>query len=162
MNEPVKPSEFIVGADLGKVKTDGDSKQKWYVRIFVNRNQQIGLAVMFILTIFTVWYFRTHEMSGVLPDWNTSRFENAIMTQPTKLWLDHEWSTSTFRSASQALHFKTDPIDATLEVQNAKTGQSVLIDDPTDGIPSDWTELKWRLPASESRLSAGLTLTPLP
>ncbi|GEM_PF-4446733 len=155
-----KESSIIVDLDEGLENLEGDPKAEWYVRAVTGKPQQIGLAMLFIMTIITVWYFRTYGMAGLIPHWY-ERNSNSVATQPVKLWLNHDWSLPTYRNETQALHVKTDPIEAAIEASNVKTGEVIRLDDRGGSVPAKWTEIKWRLPDDESRTSVHLTLTPL-
>jgi hypothetical protein len=73
-----KKNGFIIDAAIGGINLEPDSKLKWYVRAIAGKPQQIGLGVLFLLIVITVWYFRTFGLAGLLKNydrWHTGNNE---------------------------------------------------------------------------------------
>lgn len=73
-----KKNGFIIDAATGGINLEPDSKLKWYVRAIAGKPQQIGLGVLFLLIVITVWYFRTFGLAGLLKNydrWHTGNNE---------------------------------------------------------------------------------------
>ncbi|OHA16607.1 MAG: hypothetical protein A3C79_01635 [Candidatus Taylorbacteria bacterium RIFCSPHIGHO2_02_FULL_45_28] len=92
-------NSLIVGPEQGSINLEGDPKAKWYARAITGGPQQFGLIVLFMLTLITVWYFRTYGLSGLVTEgsrrwnWGDALQPSRSTTQPSITITKDVWST---------------------------------------------------------------------
>lgn len=151
-----------INEGMMRLEADPASKKGRYMKLADGPARKVGLAILAILLVVTVsycrdaWKNRWGAKIASLTD--TSSSSLPTQTSPTSFTITHStWSSPTSRVGPR-WRMRTEPASAFLEVRNADTGETLVID--RDGIapPAHWTKIHCRLPDKDPTQSALLII----
>lgn len=155
-NEKLEDKPITLTEEDGSINLGGDPKAKRLTRVVTGKAQQVGLVVLFVMTIIVVAYVRTNGLiDGFVqegPHWwdrigtvhSTTESYNSDNKGLHNLILSSNWSQTTIHSPSETWSFRTEPKDAIIEARNPDVPDQVVRIEGSVTLPA-WTKIQWHV-----------------